>query len=174
MSQLPGPLERARHLDLEGRSLEVWARRAGIAVLLAILGIALAGMFGQRGKTWTASGPAATIRLDAPGALRSGLMYQARFEIEALRPIERPLLVLQDGWLEGMTLNSLQPAPVDETERNGYLALGYARLDAGDTMTVFAELQANPTTTGRRAQAVLLEDGGEVVARIDREITVFP
>lgn len=26
-----------------------------------------------------------------------------------------------------MTVNSLEPAPVDETERNGYVALGYVR-----------------------------------------------
>lgn len=174
MSELPEPLERAQHLDLEGRTLEVWVRRVGISALLAIVAIALAGLFGQTGSTVAASGAAAAIRVDAPRALRSGLMYQARFEIQAFRTLERPLLVLQDGWFDGITVNSLEPAPVDETERNGYLALGYEALDAGDTLTVFLELQANPTTTGRRSQAVLLEDGGAIVARIDRTITVFP
>jgi hypothetical protein len=101
-------------------------------------------------------------------------MYQARVEIEASRIVERPVLVLQDGWFDGMTINTLEPAPLDETARNGYLAFGFAALDAGDTLTVFIQLQANPTTFGRRSQAVILEDGGEPIARIDRTITVFP
>jgi hypothetical protein len=174
MTELPESLERPRHLDLERRRLEVWVRRAGILALLAILAIALAGIFGQTGSTVTAAGTAATLRLDAPRALRSGLMYQARFEIEADRTIERPVLVLQDGWFDGMTVNSLEPAPVDETERNGYVALGFGALDAGDSLTVYIQLQANPTTFGRRSQTVILEDGGEAIAQIDRTITVFP
>lgn len=78
MSELPETLERERHLDLEKRRLEIWVRRGGILVLLAILAVALAGVFGQSGWTAKASGTAASIRVDAPEGLRSGLMYQGR------------------------------------------------------------------------------------------------
>lgn len=173
-ANLPETLDRGRHRDPERRDVELWVRRAGIVLLVALLCVALAGVFGQSGETLRAAGAAATLRLDAPRALRSGLMYQARITIEAHRALERPLVVLESGWLDGMTVNSLEPAPVDETERNGFLALGYDALAAGDSLTVYVELQANPTTVGDRTQTTLLEDGGRVLARIDRSITVFP
>lgn len=174
VASLPETLERGRHVDLHGGRRESWLRRA---ILLALLGFAaagLAGVFGQRGEEVQVASAAASLELDAPGALRSGLMYQGRFEIHAARTIEQPTLVLDDGWFDGMTINSVEPAPVVESQRGGHMILVFDRLDAGESLTVYIEPQANPTTTGVRSQGVALNDGGTVLLRIDRSVTVFP
>jgi hypothetical protein len=36
------------------------------------------------------------------------------------------------------------------------------------------QLQVNPTNVGRRSQDVALYDGGRLLTRIDRTITIFP
>lgn len=174
MAGLPETLARGTHADLEGRAHEVWFHRVGLLALAGFLAAGLAGVFGQSGETTTASAPAAALRVDAPAQLRSGLMYQARFGIEARATLERPTLVLEDGWFDGTTVNSLDPAPVEEVERNGYLVLVYDRLDAGDTLTVWIQLQVDPTSFGSRGQDVVLEDDGREVARVERSLTVFP
>lgn len=174
MTSLPETLERDRHVELHGRDRERWFRRG---TLLAVLGFAVAGLvgvFGQRGVEKRVASADASLEVDAPAALRSGLMYQARFEIRATKRIDLPILVLGDGWFNGMTINSIEPSPVAETQRNGHMILVFDRLDAGDELTVYMEPQANPTTTGVRSQDVALNDGGTVLLQVDRSVTVFP
>ena len=36
------------------------------------------------------------------------------------------------------------------------------------------QFQVNPTTVGRRSQAVELYDGSRLVARVNRTVTVYP
>jgi hypothetical protein len=56
-------------------------------LLLAFVIAALLNVFGQRAEDSTASGPAATLELNAPSQARGGLIFQARFEIRAAREI---------------------------------------------------------------------------------------
>ena len=44
----------------------------------------------------------------------------------------------------------------------------------GRSMSFFLQLQVNPTNVGHRSQDVELYDGDELLATIDRSITVFP
>jgi len=39
---------------------------------------------------------------------------------------------------------------------------------------VYIPFQVNPTTVGRRAQGVVLRDGGRRIAAVERTLTVFP
>ncbi len=41
--------------------------------------------------------------------------------------------MLDPGWLEGMTLNTLEPSPVGEANRDGRIALELGRIPAGTT-----------------------------------------
>ena len=174
MGSLPETLDRATNIDIRRRDVELWVRRVTVLLLAGVLAAALADVFGQRPADETATGRGATLVVEAPTAVRSGLMYQALFRIEANRAIAVPALVLEDGWFHAMTVNSLEPAPVTETERNGYTVFTFNRLEAGDSLTVRMSLQANPTSVGRRAQEVRVNDGGQTLARLDRSMTIFP
>ena len=128
----------------------VWTRRAVIAVFCLIAVLALADVFGQKTSHSKASGPAAEMELAAPEVVRGGLFFQSQLEIRARRKIEYPRIVLDEGWLEGMQVNSIEPAPATEANRQGRVVLTYDALEAGDLLRIWFQFEVDPTTVGRR------------------------
>ncbi len=145
-----------------------------LALLTALLLAGLLNVFGQRPQTSTADSETASLKVYSPKSLRSGLFFESRFTIEAHREIENATLVLDPGWLEGMTLNTLEPSPIGETNRDGRIALELGRVPAGTTHRFFLHFQVNPTNVGRREQDVELHDGETPLLRLDRTVTIWP
>lgn len=171
-------LDRVR--DLAGRKSHAWYRRAFLALMLAIVVAALAGVFGQTQSTRAASGPAAELRIQAPSTVRGGLMWPIRISVRARQKIVSPTIVLGSGFIRGMQLNSLEPAATAETSRppdaDGHapFALTYPTLDAGETLTVYVQLQVDPTTIGRQDVSVSLEGANARPVRSPATLTVLP
>jgi hypothetical protein len=159
--------------DREGRR-DVTARRIALAALLVVLALGLLNVFGQRPATTAADADAATLEVYAPERVRGGLFYEARFTIEAREEVEEATLVLDSGWAEGITINTVAPGPIGEASRDGRLAFELGRIPAGQKHVLFLQLQVNPTNVGHRAQNVELYDGDELLATINRTITVWP
>ena len=174
MASAPDQLTLTRHRDLAGRSYRVLVRWA----ILGLLGLlCLAGLlneFGQHPRADTAAAAGAQLEVYSPDRLRSGLFFMARFTIAAEEEIEAATLVLDPGWLEGITLNTLTPAPVGEANRDGRIALDLGRVRAGTKHVFFLHFQVNPTEIGRRSQDVALYDGEQLLLDIDRTVTIFP
>jgi hypothetical protein len=152
----------------------LWVRRALLALLAIVVLAALLNRFGQRPAESTARVPAATMRLTAPKTVRGGLFFQSRLDVRAAAAIDHPRLVLENGWLEGMQVNSIEPAPVGETTRDGRVVLSYDALEPGDVMRVWLQFEVNPTNVGRRSYAIALDDAERPIARLDHTITVLP
>jgi hypothetical protein len=159
--------------DREGRR-DVTARRIALAALLVVLALGLLNVFGQRPATTAADADAATLEVYAPERVRGGLFYEARFTIQAREEVEEATLVLDSGWAEGITINTVAPGPIGEASRDGRLAFELGRIPAGQKHVLFLQLQVNPTNVGHRAQDVELYDGDELLATINRTITVWP
>ena len=106
--------------------------------------------------------------------MRGGLFYESRFTIRAVRNLANATLVLDPGWLEGMTLNTLEPAPEAEANLDGRLSLELGQVPAGTKHVLFLHFQVNPTNVGRREADVVLADGDEQLLHIDRNVTIFP
>lgn len=173
MAELPEHLEPGRHRDVSAR-VELTARRTLLAVLAAVAGLALVGFFGQNPSSSTAGGESADLEVSAPSRVRGGLFFQGRFTIDARAAVGDATLVLEPGWLENMHVNTIEPAPVEEASRDGRLALAYGPLAAGDRLVVYMQFQVNPTNVGRRSAGVGLYDGDELLASVDRTVTIFP
>lgn len=167
-------LDRARDLELEGRGRHAFYRRLGLAVLAAIVAAALLDAFGQGTTTTVAEGRSATLRVEAPAHLRGGLLFQARFEVQAKRRLDKPKLVLSRGWFDSMTLNTVAPTPASENSSAHGLSMSFEPMPAGRTLTVWTDWQVNPTNVGRRNEDVVLLDGSTPIASLDRTVTVFP
>jgi hypothetical protein len=131
-------------------------------------------LFGQQDSNTTAAAPAATLTVRAPDRLRGGLIYQTAFTIVAHRPIQSAELVLSKGWLDGLTLNTVEPAASEETSRDGRVGLTYGKLAPGQRLVVFADWQVNPTTLTHRGVDADVYDGQELLAHVHRTLTVFP
>ena len=169
----PDCISLADHRDGD-RRVEHWVRWAFVVALVVLVAAGLLNVFGQREVTTSATGRAATLEVTAPGALRGGLIFQGRFRLRSEGAITRPTLALEGGWLDGITLNTVQPEPKTSTGEDGGVVFTFDRLAPGRSLTVYLELQVNPTTTGRRSQGVELRDGDRTLARVERSITIFP
>ena len=160
--------------DVTPDSRGLLARRAIMALFAAVALAALVGFIGQSESTSAASTPSVRMTLSAPEQVRGGLFFQSRVEIRALAPIEHPRLVLDEGWVEGMQVNSIEPAAESESSRDGRLVLSYGALDAGDVLRVWLQFEVNPTNVGRRNYTLELDDGSRRLARIPRTLRVMP
>lgn len=174
MASAPDQLTLELHRDRTGRDHRPFVRWALLALLGLLLLLGLLNVFGQRPQTDTAAAEGAELEVYAPDRLRSGLFFMARFTIDADRELEAATLVLDPGWLEGITLNTMVPAPVGEANRDGRIALDLGRVRAGTKHVLFLHFQVNPTEIGRRSQDVALYDGDELVLEIPRTVTIFP
>ena len=174
MADQPDGIVLTRHRDLKGRGWHPWVRRGLVALVALVLLLALFGFVGQSTSTTRAETPAATLAVDAPDSVRGGLLYQARFTIVAHQELKQATLVLNEKWIDGLTVNTIEPSPVSEASRDGKLALELGHLAAGVRYVLFLDYQVNPTTVGTRTQTVALDDGETRILSIDHDLTVFP
>ena len=174
MAPIPDGIVLKRHRDLDRRRREAWVRRALLVLIGLVPLLALFNLFGQRPQLSSAASLPASLELYAPGHVRGGLLWEARFTVTAHRELKDAVLELDKGWLEGMTMNTIEPSPVGEGSHDGKLLLDLGHVPKGQRHILFVQFQVNPTNVGRRPQDVSLYDGSRLLATIHRRITVFP
>ena len=174
VSNIPDGIVLARDRDLRGREREYAIRVALLLLLPAIAVLALLNVFGQRPATLEKAVPTARLQVYAPTRVRSGLIFQARFHLTAQRDLRDARLVLGPGWFESMSINSIEPQPLNEASANGSVSLELGHVAAGTSYVLWIYFQVNPTNLGRRAAPVALFDGSRQLLRIDRTVTVLP
>lgn len=174
MPDIPDTIVLKRDRDLAGRRWEIWLRRGLFALLPLVVVLALLNVFGQRPSDVGARADAASLSVYAPGRVRGGLLFQARFHVIARSDLKNATLVLAPGWLEGMTVNTIEPAPISEASRNGSLSLELGHIPRGQSHLLFIQFQVNPTNVGHRSHDVDLYDGDTRLLHVDRSITVYP
>jgi hypothetical protein len=173
VADVPDSLTLRHNRDREG-AWDLYVRRVSASIILAILVLGALDAFGQRPETTVAAASAGSLEIYAPTRVRGGLLYMARFTIRAREDIAKATLVLDPGWAEAITINTIEPSPVGEGSDNGRLVFELGHVPAGQKYVLYMHLQVNPTNVGRRSQDVELRDGDEVLATVDRTITVFP
>lgn len=174
MNALPDMLNLELHRDRRAWRHSPWIRRVLLLIPSALVVAALLNMFGQRPVTSVGVGHAAVLTVSAPTRGRSGLIYAARFQIDALRTLKNATLVLDPGWADGYTVNGNAPEPLTEASRDGKPTFGFGHIAAGQHLTFWLSLQINPTTIGRHRQSVWLYDGRTLITQVNRTILIFP
>src|SRR6266576_2062225 len=111
----------ARTRDLRGRGWEIWVRRALVLVLAAVPVLALWNVFGQAASNATANSSVAALAVHSPERVRGGLLFEARFTIRAHQDLSNATLRLSRGWADGLTMNTIEPSPTNETSQGGNL-----------------------------------------------------
>ena len=174
MADTPQFLTLKRNRDHEGRAGRPWVRWILVAALSVVVVMGALNVFGQQPETVVVDGDAARLELFSPDDLRSGLYFMSRFVIDAKEDLAEATLVLDHGWLEGVTLNTVEPSPVGEASRDGQIAFELGHIPAGDQYRFYLQFQVNPTEFGRRSHDVALYDGDTLLARIDRTTMIWP
>ena len=171
---VPQGLTLKHHRDLADREARPLVRRALVALLAVLLVLGLLNLFGQRVEVSSAESSTARVEMSAPTKLRGGLFFQARVRVVAIEEIANATLVLDPDWLEDITLNTVEPAPVGEASRDGRIALELGRIPAGDEHRLYLQFQVNPTALGTRSQNIELYDGDRLLLSLDRDALVWP
>ena len=171
---VPEGLTLEQHRDRPARRNRQVVRWVLLGALSLILVLGLANVFGQVPLESSVESSAGSLVVDAPQTLRGGLFFQARFTVAAAEEIEHATVVLDPDWLEDITLNTVEPAPVGEASRDGKIALELGRVPAGDEHLLFLHFQVNPTAVGRRSQDVDLYDGERLLGSIERDAFIWP
>jgi hypothetical protein len=174
MADVPDRIELKTHRDLESWVYNRPIRYVILAVIGAVIVLGLLNVFGQRPSTTTADSPSASLEVFAPEHLRGGLLWEARFTIEAHENLTHAVLQLAPGWLEGMQINTIEPGPIAETSRNGSLLMTLGPVKKGTHYTLYMQFQVIPTNVGKRSADVVLYDADEKLVTIDRDIKVYP
>jgi hypothetical protein len=173
VTDIPDFLSLRHNRDREG-AWDLYVRRVSASIILAIVVLGALNAFGQRPQTTAATASVGSLEIYAPTRVRGGLLYMARFTIRAHDDIAKATLVLDPGWAEAITINTIEPSPVGEGSDNGRLVLELGHVPAGQEHVLYMHLQVNPTNVGRRSQDVELRDGDKVLATVERTITVVP
>jgi hypothetical protein len=174
VADVPDTIVLKRDRDLDGRRWHVWLRRGLLTMVGLVPLLALLNVFGQRPATATVAAPSATLKVYAPTHLRGGLIYMARFHVKARHDLKSATLILDTGWAESITINTIEPSPVGEASKNGRLSFELGHIPAGQSYVLFMDFQVNPTNVGHRSQDVELTDGDTHILTVHRDVTVFP
>jgi hypothetical protein len=172
--QIPDTIVLRRDRDLEPRQNDIWVRRGLFALICVVPILALFNLFGQSPDSSAGTAAAAQLSVSAPSHVRGGLLYQAQFHITAKKKLDHAVLVLDQGWLTGLTINTMEPSPVSEASDNGKLALTLGSIPAGQSYVLYVAFQVNPTTVGSQGQNVTLYDGNRALITLHRSLTIFP
>ncbi|HVT21199.1 MAG TPA: hypothetical protein VHE57_07420 [Mycobacteriales bacterium] len=175
MTEAVKPIESARSSDDRAGRIGLWIRRAAMCLLTAVVGIALANVVGQRATIAHASSPRADLTVRAPDTVRPGLLFQAKISVTAHDALPNAQVVLSSGWLDGMTINTIEPSP--STERSGpggSLVFDLGALQPGQTWVEYIEYQVNPTSISRRHQTITVLSNTAPVVDLQRTMTVIP
>jgi hypothetical protein len=175
VTDVPDGLVLKRSRDLEGLRETLWPRRIVLGLIAVFALSALANVFGQRPVTARAEAPGATLKVYAPDHLRGGLLFSARFHIVARADLKDAMLVLDQGWAEGMSINTIEPSPVGEASKNGKLSLDLGHVPKGSSYVLYMQFQVNATNVAwNRPAGVTLFDGGRRLLHIDRSVDIYP
>ena len=144
-------------------------------MLALFVALGLANVFGEEPVADSARADEGILEVSAPTRVRGGLFFQGRFRVDARRTMRHVTLVLDRGWQEQLSINTIEPAPVSESSRNGRLALDFGALARGQSLVAYLQFQVNPAQwPARRPQGVELADGSRRIVRINRTLTVLP
>jgi hypothetical protein len=174
VADTPQFLTLKRNRDLDGIAGKPWVRWLLVALLSVVVVLGALNVFGQQPEATVAEAETAQLELLSPDDVRSGLFFMSRFVIHAREDIDEATLVLDPGWLEGVTLNTIEPSPVGEASRDGKIAFELGHIPAGDQYRSYLHFQVNPTEFGRRSHDVELYDGETLLTRIDRKTMIWP
>jgi hypothetical protein len=159
---------------MQGRGWHRWVRWALLGLLAVFIVLAAFNVFGQRPSSKTVQSPEASLKVYSPTRVRGGLLWEARFTVRANKDVKDAQLVLSQGWLEGQSINTIEPSPVGQASRNGSLSLDLGHIPKGQRYELYMQFQTNPTNVGRRDADVQLQDGDRLLLTVNRDLWVFP
>ncbi|ODP36060.1 hypothetical protein [Sphingomonas turrisvirgatae] len=146
-----------------------------LALLSALMLAALLGAFGGgKSRPLVTQAAAARLEVTVPRRIRNGEFFEMRIRIEAKQPIGRAVLVVPASLWRDMTINTMIPAPSEETAQRGEFRFDYGELKAGETLDIKVDGQINPPLFAGTRGTIALADDDRTLASVPLDIRVLP
>ncbi len=152
-------------------------RRRWLALILlsALMLAALLGVFGGgKARPLTASGDAATLEVRTARVVRNGVFFETLVRVTARAPIEKAVVAVDATLWRDMTINTMIPAPSEESFKDGAFRFDYGPLKPGESIDIKIDGQINPPLFAGTRGTVAVLDGERPLAGIPLHITVLP
>lgn len=167
----------AAHADADTDAARGRGRRRWLALILlsALMVAALSGVFGGgKARPLTVTGDAAQLQVSTPRVIRNGVFFETLIRVTARTPIENAVIAVDATLWRDMTINTMIPAPSEESFKDGAFRLDYGPLKPGETLDIKIDGQINPPLFAGTDGTIALLDGERELARIPLTVTVLP
>ena len=152
-------------------------RRRWLALILlsALMIAALLGVFGGgKARPLTTTTHAATLEVRTPRVVRNGVFFETLVRVTARAPIEKAVIAVDATLWRDMTINTMIPAPSEESVKDGGFRFDYGPLKPGETLDIKIDGQINPPLFAGTEGKIAVLDGERPLAAIPLHITVLP
>ena len=154
-----------------------WRRHASPASLVVfglVVVLALTGVLGHE-RLWEASAAGGTrLTVHMPEVIRNGEFVEMRLTVEPAVAIEELVIDIDQALWEDMTVNTMIPAPTEESSRDGRFSFTFGEIDAGASFLLKVDAQINPDIVGGNAGVIIVRDGTVALVEMHVEMAVLP
>ncbi|RYD42569.1 MAG: hypothetical protein EOP63_12535 [Sphingomonadales bacterium] len=159
-------------------SQRLWDRHASpisIIVLGALLLAAALGFTGgQPSSPRTADLGDARLTVKTPTVIRNGEFFETDITLTANVPLGDAVVAVSPALWQDMTVNTMIPAPAEESFENGLFHFSYGPLAAGDTLRIKIDGQINPPLFAGTMGEIAILDGSRRIGAMPLRIRVLP
>lgn len=150
------------------------ASTLSLIVLGALVLWGASGLAGSRTEEFEVQAAPLALQVSMPTRLRNGEVYEVRVLVTAKERIGKVGIGVSPALWRDTTVNSMVPAPADETYEAGLLRFAYGAVEPGSTFEAKFDLQINPTRTGPDSGVVAVFDGDRKLADLPVHMRVLP
>ena len=145
-----------------------------LGILTLVVAAALLGFFGRPDSARTATSDRAELEVFGPSLIRNGEFFEMRFRVRAHETLDEAVIAIDEAVWEDLTVNTIIPAPVDETHEDGQFRFTLGEVVAGTEFLLKVDLQINPDFVGENVGEIALLDGDEPITSLEYELGVLP
>lgn len=165
-------------LEADATRPRLWDRHASPISILILGGLLLAAGFGllggQPSPPRTVDFGAARLVVKTPTIIRNGEFFETDLTLTARAPIKDAVIAVSPALWRDMTVNTMIPAPAEESFENGQFHFSYGPLDAGDSVHVKIDGQINPPLFAGTRGEISVFDGSRRIGAMPLRIKVLP
>lgn len=165
-------------LNPEASRTRIWDRHASPISILILGGLLLAAFLGFTGGQPSTPKSAdfgdARLVVKTPTTIRNGEFFETDITLTAGVPIEDAIIAVAPTLWQDMTVNTMIPAPAEESFEDGLFHFSYGPLDAGDSVHVKIDGQINPPLFAGTKGEIAVFDGGRRIGTMPLRIKVLP
>ena len=106
--------------------------------------------------------------------MRNGEFFELRANITTRRAFQDLRLAVDASYWRDLTINTMVPAPSEETSEKGQYIFSYGPIESGRTLTLKFDGQINPPMFAGTKGRIKLMDAEQTIAVIPVALRVYP